>query len=77
MNSLLTESQVSERLQVSLACLRRWRLRGEGPLYIKVGPLVRYRPEDVDGWIAELPTGGNGHRISVRSDRRAKLAISA
>ncbi len=77
MNSLLTESQVSEKLQVSLACLRRWRLRGEGPQYIKVGPLVRYRPEDVDGWLAELPTGGNGRRFSVRNGRREKLAMSA
>lgn len=77
MNSLLTESQISEKLQVSLACLRRWRLRGEGPQYIKVGPLVRYRPEDVDGWLAELPTGGNGRRFSVRNGRREKLAMSA
>jgi predicted DNA-binding transcriptional regulator AlpA len=77
MNSLLTESQVSEKLQVSLACLRRWRLRGDGPQYIKVGPLVRYRPEDVDGWLAELPTGGNGRRFSVRSGRREKFALSA
>lgn len=77
MNSLLTESQVSETLQVSLACLRRWRLRGEGPQYLKIGPLVRYRPEDIDGWVSELPTAGNGRRFSVRSDRRTKLAISA
>jgi len=56
----LRKSQVSEMLQVSLACLRRWRLRGEGPQYLKVGPLVRYRTEDIEGWVAELPTGGMG-----------------
>jgi len=39
MNALLTETQVSEQLQVSLACLRRWRLHGEGPQYLKVGLL--------------------------------------
>jgi predicted DNA-binding transcriptional regulator AlpA len=77
MNALLTEVQVSEQLQVSLACLRRWRLRGEGPRYLKVGPLVRYRTEDIEGWIAELPTGGNGRRFTVRSAMRGKLAISA
>jgi predicted DNA-binding transcriptional regulator AlpA len=65
MDKLLTEIQVSEALQVSLACLRRWRLRGEGPQYIKVGPLVRYRPQDLDEWIAALPTGGNGCRFPV------------
>lgn len=77
MDALLTEAQVSEKLQVSLACLRRWRLRGLGPQYFKVGPLVRYRPEDIEGWVAELPTGGNGHRFVVRSTAKSKLAISA
>jgi predicted DNA-binding transcriptional regulator AlpA len=77
MNALLTEVQVSETLQVSLACLRRWRLRGEGPQYLKVGPLVRYRTEDLEGWLTKLPTGGNGRRFTVRSSMRSKLAISA
>jgi hypothetical protein len=77
MESLLTENQVSENLHVSLACLRRWRLRGEGPQYVKVGPLVRYRPDDLEGWVAKLPTGGNGNRFPGRSSSRAKLAISA
>jgi hypothetical protein len=53
-------------LQVSLACLRRWRLRGEGPEYKKVGPLVRYRLEAVMEWVDRLPTGGKRRGI-VRS----------
>lgn len=77
MDSLLMEEEVSEKLQVSLACLRRWRLLGEGPQYIKMGPMVRYRPKDIEDWLAALPTGGNGHRLSVRSVRPPKLAISA
>ena len=77
MNALLTEVQVSEMLQVSLECLRRWRLRGEGPQYLKFGTLVRYRTEDIEGWVAELPTGGNGRRFTVRSAMRCKFAISA
>ena len=43
MESLLTENEVSAHLKVSLACLRRWRLCGEGPQYVKVNNLVRYR----------------------------------
>jgi predicted DNA-binding transcriptional regulator AlpA len=57
MESFLNEIQVSEKIQVSLACLRRWRLRGEGPQYVKVGPLVRYRPEAIEQWVDALPTG--------------------
>jgi hypothetical protein len=43
MDSLLMEEAVSEKLQVSLACLRRWRLQGEGPKYVKMGPSWRSR----------------------------------
>jgi predicted DNA-binding transcriptional regulator AlpA len=60
METLINEKQLSEKLQLSLACLRRWRLCGTGPLYIKVGPLVRYRPEDIETWMADLPRGGEG-----------------
>lgn len=63
MESLLNETQVAEVLQVSLACMRRWRLMGQGPEYRKVGPLVRYRREDLERWIESQPSGGNGHRI--------------
>jgi hypothetical protein len=62
METFLNETQLSEMLQVSLACLRRWRLRGEGPEYKKVGPLVRYRLEAIMRWVDGLPTGGNGRR---------------
>ena len=58
MNTLLTEEEVAKRLHVSLASLRRWRLERRGPQFIKVGSLVRYRPEDLESWLASLPTGG-------------------
>jgi hypothetical protein len=56
--NLLTECDVSERLHVSVASLRRWRLENRGPRFIKVGSLVRYRPEDLGRWLLEQPTGG-------------------
>ncbi len=58
MQSFLTEQEVSKRLNVSVATLRRWRLEKRGPMFVKVGSLVRYRPEDLDSWIAALPLGG-------------------
>jgi hypothetical protein len=69
MEALMNETQVSEMLQVSLACLRRWRLLGEGPEYKKVGPLVRYRPESVADWVNRQPSGGNGQRFEPRRQR--------
>jgi predicted DNA-binding transcriptional regulator AlpA len=58
-NSLLTEQDVAKQLHVSLAALRRWRLEGRGPRFIKVGSLVRYRPEELEQWVAAQPTGGS------------------
>lgn len=53
---LLTEGDVSKRLNVSLAALRRWRVERRGPTYHKLGALVRYRPEEVDRWLRSCST---------------------
>jgi excisionase family DNA binding protein len=55
---LLTEMQVSQLLQVSLARIRKWRVEKRGPRFIKVGSLVRYRRADLEQWVSSLPTGG-------------------
>jgi excisionase family DNA binding protein len=60
MFALLTEEEVAEQLHVSVASLRRWRLERRGPQFIKIGSLVRYRPEDLETWLAALPNGGSG-----------------
>ena len=68
----MTEVEISERLNVSLASLRRWRLEGRGPRFVKVGSLVRYRPEDLDEWLANLPADGTNlsrqRRVAVRAE---------
>ncbi len=78
MLNLLTEYDVAQRLHVSLASLRRWRLERRGPRFIKVSSLVRYRPEDVEEWLAALPTGGSELRQatpgSAESGRYRKSA---
>ena len=68
MYTLLTEEEVAKQLHVSVASLRRWRLERRGPQFIKVGSLVRYRPEEIEAWLAVLPTGG-----SVTPERPAQL----
>ena len=73
MQSFLTEQEVSQRVNVSVATLRRWRLEKRGPVFVKVGSLVRYRPEDLDSWVATLPTGGdpNGAGLALMTTRAA------
>ncbi len=62
MQDLLTEQEVSRQLHVSLAALRRWRLERRGPQFIKVGSLVRYRPKELEQWLASRPVGGSLER---------------
>jgi predicted DNA-binding transcriptional regulator AlpA len=57
---LVTESEVSRLLQVSLARLRKWRVEKRGPRFIKIGSLVRYRLADLHQWLSLQPTGGDG-----------------
>jgi hypothetical protein len=66
MLTLLTEHDVSKQLRVSLGSLRRWRMIRQGPPFFKVGPLVRYRTEDVEAWLSAQPTGGG-----AQSQRKA------
>ncbi|MBS1829164.1 MAG: helix-turn-helix domain-containing protein [Acidobacteria bacterium] len=56
--TLLTENDVADLLKVSLACLRRWRLECRGPVFIKVGSLVRYPAEELEAWLRTLPRKG-------------------
>ncbi|MFT3673558.1 helix-turn-helix transcriptional regulator [Aestuariivirga sp.] len=49
--SLLNEHQAAEVLNLTVSSLRNWRLRGDGPTFIKAGRLVRYRPSDLDDWV--------------------------
>jgi len=44
----LTDVEVAIRLGVSRFTVRSWRLKGEGPRFLKMGRAVRYRPQDVD-----------------------------
>ena len=32
---------------------------GTGPLYMKIGALVRYRPRDIQEWLNGRPVGGD------------------
>lgn len=50
----------AEALGVSPGTMRRWRLEGTGPAYVRVSRnLVLYRPADLDHWLdAQTRVGG-------------------
>lgn len=49
---LLTPDQVQELTGNSIVTLSRWRQRGYGPKYLKLGRKVWYRRADLDEWLA-------------------------
>lgn len=51
-NKLLREQLVAEVCDVSTSYLRKGRHEGYGPKFLKIGRSVRYRPEDVETWLA-------------------------
>ena len=53
-DALWTPGDLSRFLGVPEKTLTDWRYRGIGPLHIKVGKHVRYRPVDVRGWVDSL-----------------------
>jgi predicted DNA-binding transcriptional regulator AlpA len=57
-DALLNEHDIAHLTRMSVASVRRWRLLGQGPKYIKIGAAVRYRAEDVSVWLQLRPTGG-------------------
>jgi len=43
----LNQTELAERWTISARTLERWRWKGEGPAYLKIGGRVVYRIEDV------------------------------
>ena len=65
-NSLLTEQQAANFIAVSVAALRKWRVQGRGPVFLKLGTLVRYRLEDINKWLSTRPQGGE--RLNAKEE---------
>jgi predicted DNA-binding transcriptional regulator AlpA len=67
LETLLNEHDVARIAGLSVASVRRWRLLGQGPKYIKLGAAlraaVRYRSKDISAWLESRPTGG-GHQTN-------------
>ena len=66
LEQLLNEHDVARITGLSVASVRRWRLLQQGPKYLKIGSAVRYRTEDISGWLASRPTGGEKRSLEPR-----------
>jgi predicted DNA-binding transcriptional regulator AlpA len=57
---LLDETEFDLAYGVPVKTLRGMRLRGSGPVFLKLGSSVRYRVSDIEAWLDRLPRGGAG-----------------
>lgn len=61
---LYSQNDVAERLGCSVRTLERYRVSGEGPRFVKIGRLVRYRASDLDAWLAGRIRGSTSERAA-------------
>ena len=58
LETLLNERDLARLTKRSVASIRRDRLLKKGCPYIKISSSVRYRPSDVEAWLASLAQRG-------------------
>ena len=49
----LTEREVAQRLGLSVATLRAWRMKQRGPRFVRFGRAVRYLSTDIDRYVQD------------------------
>lgn len=51
MSKLMTVTDLSDYLGIPVNTLYQWRTKGYGPVGVRMGKYVRYRPDDVKSWL--------------------------
>lgn len=64
LDKFLTEIQTSQLLSVSRRTLQNWRLRGEGPRFVRCGRAIRYSPRDLKVWIDARTVANTGQEVA-------------
>lgn len=60
-DSRLTTAETANYLGVRADTVAYWRMRGNGPPFLRIGGRINYRIDDLDAWIA-----ANSERSSAR-----------
>ena len=78
---LLLDTEVAEILGASISSVRKWRLQGRGPRFVRLGGAVRYRESDVLEYVESgrlyTETGigrtrsNRGHLVEQRRNRES------
>lgn len=52
-NALLSTREAARRLGLAAGTLQNWRIRGQGPAFVRLGSAVRYSSEDLARFISQ------------------------
>lgn len=52
-STLLTTYEAARRLGLAAGTLQNWRIRGQGPAYVRLGKAIRYDEGDLARFIAQ------------------------
>jgi predicted DNA-binding transcriptional regulator AlpA len=84
LNSLLSDREVEKITGRARSTLQKDRVAGTGIPFVRLGRQVRYRPEDVAAYLAELPSLRSTSEVDCRlgkirrpTDYRRKVAPSS
>lgn len=69
----LTEREVSDLLGLSVATLRAWRHRGQGPRFLRLGRAVRYLPADLEDFVSASAVNAAAAPSSERRSGQEEL----
>jgi predicted site-specific integrase-resolvase len=65
-DDLLNEQELCDWIRIKVITVRKWRIVGRGPLFQRIGTLVRYRRGDVQAWL-----DSNRHQSTAEYERAA------
>lgn len=65
MDNIYKTSEAANYVRLAMPTLERFRINGEGPIFIKLGGAVRYCQADLDAWL-------ESRRIRSTSERAAR-----
>ena len=67
MGNLMTTGEAAAYLRLQKQTLEAWRLRGVGPVFLKLGRRVLYRKEAVEKFMVERERSSTSDRGSVKT----------
>jgi excisionase family DNA binding protein len=53
-NRLLTTKEAADYFRIQPNTIEQWRVKGQGPKFVKIGRCIRYRPTDIKDYLDQM-----------------------